>query len=443
MARFVDVGETELSTLENARNEKNTSQQTKWGVRVLREWLDYKHYPLNFEDLPIDQLAELLREFYASARKQDGESYGKSSLSGLRASIHRHITGPPYHRKINIMHDREFQVANYVFRGVVKTMKKDGKDTTTHKAPISCGDLKTLSMSPVLSIAHNVGLQRKVWFDLMLHFGRRGREGLRSLTKSSFAIERDDIGQRYVKYTFNEKVKNHAGNADDNYTCHARMYATSTDRCPVASFEKYVSLLHPGNTSLFQRPKAPFNSEESCWYVNAPVGESTLGAMMKTLSTEAKLSKIYTNHCIRATACKLLDDAGFDTRHIMYISGHVNEASVKSYSNQPSTGQQRQLSSTLSGSVYGNDSVAIQGLGPRSATANNHDDRTLSVDLSSQLPVSDQSLVNRRQISSSVSTSSRQSLSSMFVNCTFQAPVYVEFSRSPKFNRSPQEAIEN
>ena len=29
MARFVDVGETELSTLENVKNKKNTLQQTK------------------------------------------------------------------------------------------------------------------------------------------------------------------------------------------------------------------------------------------------------------------------------------------------------------------------------------------------------------------------------------------------------------------------------
>lgn len=47
------------------------------------------------------------------------------------------------------------------------------------------------------------------------------------------------------------------------------------------------------------------------------------------MSIEAELSKEYTNHCIRVTACKVLDDAGFDTRHIMYASGHVNEASVK------------------------------------------------------------------------------------------------------------------
>ncbi|XP_078000697.1 uncharacterized protein LOC144453313 isoform X2 [Glandiceps talaboti] len=408
MARFVAVNETELNSLENARNEKNTSMQTKWGVRVFREWLEYKQYPLDFEDLPTDRLAELLCEFYASTRKQDGKLYGKSSLSGLRASIHRHITGPPYHRKINIMQDREFQVANYVIRGVVKKMKKDGKDTTTHKVPISPSDLKKLSMSPVLSIAHNVGLQRKVWFDLMLHFGRRGREGIRSLTKSSFTVEYDDVGQSYVKYTFNEKVNNHSSEADDNYTCHARMYATNTDCCPVSSFQKYIRLLNPANLALFQRPKSPFNPDETTWYANAPLGESTLGSFMKTISKEAGLSQIYTNHCIRATTCKLLDDAGFDTQHIMFVSGHVNKASVKSYTTQPSTGQQRQLSSTLSGSVYGNPTTSscnIVGHSPRSTSNVNRANGGHINSSDTQLsPANVPSAVHHQQVQSSVTS---------------------------------------
>ena len=37
------------------------------------ERLEYKQYDLSCEDLQAHQLAELLREFYTSARKQDGK----------------------------------------------------------------------------------------------------------------------------------------------------------------------------------------------------------------------------------------------------------------------------------------------------------------------------------------------------------------------------------
>ena len=62
------------------------------------------------------------------------------------------------------------------------------------------------------------------------------------------------------------------------------------------------------------------------------VGEHTLGEKMKNMSREAKLSKCYTNHSIRATAVTILDKSGFEARHIMAISGHKNEASIRSYS---------------------------------------------------------------------------------------------------------------
>ena len=62
------------------------------------------------------------------------------------------------------------------------------------------------------------------------------------------------------------------------------------------------------------------------------VGERTLGETMKNISREAKLSKCYTSHSIRATAVTILDKSGFEARHIMAVSGHKNEASIRSYS---------------------------------------------------------------------------------------------------------------
>ena len=46
------------------------------------------------------------------------------------------------------------------------------------------------------------------------------------------------------------------------------------------------------------------------------VGERSLGGMMKRISKEANLSRIYTNHSIRATAVTILDKSGFEVRHI-------------------------------------------------------------------------------------------------------------------------------
>ena len=76
-----------------------------------------------------------------------------------------------------------------------------------------------------------------------------------------------------------------------------------------------------------------------------------LQSMMKEISQLASLSCTYTNHCIRATTCTILDRAGHKTHEIMAVTGHKNESSVglRSYINCLSIGQKRKLSESLSG----------------------------------------------------------------------------------------------
>ena len=71
---------------------------------------------------------------------------------------------------------------------------------------------------------------------------------------------------------------------------------------------------------------------------------------MKELKA-ANLSQVYTNHCIRATAITLLSDAGLSNRHIMTLSGHRNENSLKSYNARPSSQRLQVCSNVLSSAL--------------------------------------------------------------------------------------------
>ena len=55
---------------------------------------------------------------------------------------------------------------------------------------------------------------------------------------------------------------------------------------------------------------------------------------MKDISVEARLSKVYTNHCVRATAITLWSNSGISNRHIMAISGHRSKQSLVSYNSR-------------------------------------------------------------------------------------------------------------
>ena len=120
------------------------------------------------------------------------------------------------------------------------------------------------------------------------------------------------------------------------------------------SFKLYLSKLNPGVDALFQRPKNVFKFDPSMdtWYVAQVIGVKMLENFMKDISEEAKLSKIYTNHSIRATCITNLDNSGKEARHIMAVSGHKSESSIRSYA-RSSLGQKREMSQVLLGTSSG------------------------------------------------------------------------------------------
>ncbi|XP_062598942.1 uncharacterized protein LOC134260397 [Saccostrea cucullata] len=185
-------------------------------------------------------------------------------------------------------------------------------------------------------------------FEFIYYFCNRGRENLRELQKTDFTVSVDSTGREYV--TVKERqTKNHRGDdLQDMSSKQGRMYDKPGDpRCPVLSFKKYIGKLHPENPNFWQRPMKRKYEEKESWYENTAVGKNILYSFMANLSKEAILSKIYTNHCIRATSITTLDHEGVEARHIMGLSGHRCESSIKSYSSKLSEAKTREMSEIL------------------------------------------------------------------------------------------------
>lgn len=87
---------------------------------------------------------------------------------------------------------------------------------------------------------------------------------------------------------------------------------------------------------------------EDEWYEDQVVGRDPLNNAMKKLSQNAALSKIYTNHCIRASVVSKLDKDGFESRHIMVVSSHKSENSIKSYASKCPESKKKEMFQSLS-----------------------------------------------------------------------------------------------
>jgi len=349
--RFVRLTEEELREITDGKDAKSTKNSTKYAANTFRAYLRDKNLPEDFENWSKADLDSRLRCFYAEVRSTSGELYKRTSLFSIRNGINIHLSKTS---SIDITKDAEFDASNDMFSSMCKYTVGEGKGSVVHKDGIEHSDIEKLYMSMVFSVHTPTGLLNKVWFELCLHVCRRGRDNQRELTPQMFAIETDNLGKRYICQIRSEVTKNHQGlSSVDTDSKTVGMYETTTDNCPVKSVVKYLSKRHPKCESLFQRPRDSFNDDDDIWYERRPLGKTKLGNMMSDLSVAAALSKTYTNHCIRATAIATLDQAGYEARH-MTVSGHRNEASIKSYSRDTSTDQKRKMSEAISSIIPAN-----------------------------------------------------------------------------------------
>ena len=157
-----------------------------------------------------DELSKVLKSFYANARQANGQFYKKNSMIGHRHGLARYFKTT---HKIDIIDDPAFHEANTTFKASMIELKKKGFAKVEHFPEINADDILTIYGS--FDINHPRGLLNKVLFDIIFYLCRRGRENLADMTKSTFIVETDRSGRKYVIQDVDEMLKNHREN-DDN-----------------------------------------------------------------------------------------------------------------------------------------------------------------------------------------------------------------------------------
>ena len=91
-----------------------------------------------------------------------------------------------------------------------------------------------------------------------------------------------------------ELSKNHPGGLKDVESTEkeARMYETEDQGDGYTALKLYLKKVNPKCTAFFQYPKKNSMALDAVWYEARPVGINSLAKMMKTISEEARLSKV-------------------------------------------------------------------------------------------------------------------------------------------------------
>uniref|UniRef100_A0A673YJE2 Uncharacterized LOC115208477 n=1 Tax=Salmo trutta TaxID=8032 RepID=A0A673YJE2_SALTR len=297
VSRHAEVDTEVLDQLEKSSIVQATNKQTLWAINCFKDWLSEKQMIVDFSTIEKSEMNVLLRDFYCSVRRGKGGEYCIPSYIGIRAGVNRFINLPPLSRAWCLMKDSEFTSSNNVFIGVLKKIRREGRDKTTHPKVIKAQDLEILQNSTVLSPYTPRGLVNKVWFDIQLHFGPRGKEGNRRLTPQSFVIKYDENGAKYATMTSNEERPNHKDAEEQNWQnrCGIMFQNPGSHLCPVASLEKYLSKIPSDATALYLHPKKMVITSDSIWYSQEPMGFNYLSSMLPRLCQVCFFSSKFRN----------------------------------------------------------------------------------------------------------------------------------------------------
>lgn len=321
-----------LTNLEKEAIATSTRIQTKTWIAKFRAFLEKHHYSVCFEKVPNTILNDYLRLFYSQLRTNKGEYYAPASLICVRAAIHRHLTSAECNNNINILTGDEFKRANGVLKAMVKLYLESNQDKDQHYECITKEDREKLNEYFKTNRENKEVLQQECLFNIIYYFLLRGRENLRSLTRQSIGFQNCDNREvAFIKVPLLQKnVKASLKSKEFEDLREARMASTmNDDHCPVKRLKYYISLL-PQNTkddTLFPR----FNEKSKSFSSLQVLGKDKLGSLMSDLSTKAKLTRRYTNHCIRVTGINVLHDSGLPNEKIANISGHKDPNSVNRY----------------------------------------------------------------------------------------------------------------
>jgi integrase len=403
----------EMNELESSQKPKSSQDQMKCHAKKLKDFLKSHNLETDIETMKPEKLAMYLRYFYSSLKKKDGKLYTPASLICFRAGIQRYLTSAPVNRVIDIIDNPIFKSANNMLITMVGRYQDSGyakSKQETHFPEINNGDLNKLGL--YFSRQSPITLQSEVFYSLLYYFGFRGREAIRSFSRSSYVIKEGNEETNFKRFvslssaTKEKTVKPSLNSHESSYMKDSIMMEDCNPaQCPVKAFEMYLALLPTECDFLF--PKCNPNWEtDGKWYLRVPVGKTKLGTFMKDLSSRAELSRKYTNHCIRPTVINQLKRKGFSKKQISRVTGHKNSQSLKRYMQDLNRWEDKcAMSSSLTSSLTTSQAV-------NSFETNDNSDSTLCV-------INDQGS-QQQIINTETRNGSQWLVNPSFLNCSFQ-----------------------
>ncbi|XP_061174899.1 uncharacterized protein KIAA1958 homolog [Saccostrea echinata] len=353
--QFIDLKFNDVETFITNQENSNTIKKTLKDVNLVRKFLKMKNENRDLNEIPCDELDQLLAMFVLSVRKTDGQEYEPSSLRSIISSLDRKLGRQKYGHKIMDSQDDSFRLTRDALKAKQKNLKKQGKGNKPSKAEaISDEEINILYEKKILGNETPESLMYTLWFNNSIHFGLRGVTEHYNLRWGDIKLKVSSDGTEYLEYNERQTKTRTGDNIVDIRQVKPKMFSSGDIRDPVQSYKLYSAKRPLGFSSdedpfyLSKRTIPLDDPRSNKWYLKQKVGEKKLASFMKEMAVKANFTgKKLTNHSARKHLIQKLRDENVPPTDIMQISGHKNVQSVLNYSSITEN-QQRKYSHILS-----------------------------------------------------------------------------------------------
>jgi hypothetical protein len=319
MKRYANLSAGEIEDLTKPKFSKSTTT----GMNVIENILKGFCVSRQLPGIPTskEELIPLLKEFWPSIRQTNGEEFKAGTL---RTYLHLLRSQWQHSHGFDIISDPDFHEVNVVFNNYTASLKKRGKGCVKHHPHVIKEDIQLAVET--LDVEDPRQLQFLAWLFIQLYFCRRGMENMAEMRKDNILIYKCHDTEM-MRLRLNEESKNHKELDQDEESGARLVEIKGAKKCPLRIIKKYISKLSD-NEFLWQVPRKGF--VKGPWY-ERKLGKNAISGFMKTISTECGLSKKYTNHSLRASACTILGELGFSDIDVQSVSQHKSISSLAIY----------------------------------------------------------------------------------------------------------------
>ena len=350
------VQDTDVEAYITSMKKGNTVKATSRDVANVKRWLAVNKWELReLDDIPVKDLDGYLSQMWISIRKKDGGEYEPSTLEQIKCSLDRHLREKSSGQLT--LRSNDFHLSNRALTARKMELKQHGLGRRAHKAlQITDTDEDKLWEKKEMGTDTPTALQFTLFFMLTKGMGFRGREQHRKLRFGDIVLGRNADGLRYLEFHERDsKTMDGSGNSDWRATV-PRIYSDGTERDPINVYEEFVrrrpttSRAKDSPFYLTPVPTKRILADEinSAWFYATPMGQNTLGQLMKRACDAAGIDGKKTNHSLRKSTVKTLQKAGVAPHKICQITGHKNPSSLKSYDDELEEEEQIAYSNLLS-----------------------------------------------------------------------------------------------